>query len=105
MTYLPATGLVADNDYGDINVTSSGMAWEIKDAAVQLDDIENINTSRILGRTDASAGAPQQIILGTNLAMSGTTLNATGGGGGFTIDGGDASSTYTSDPEIDGGGA
>jgi hypothetical protein len=36
--------------------------------------------SKLLGRTDASAGIPQEITLGTNLAMSGTTLNATGGG-------------------------
>jgi hypothetical protein len=37
--------------------------------------------SKIIGRTDASAGDWQEITLGTNLAMSGTTLNATGGGG------------------------
>jgi hypothetical protein len=35
--------------------------------------------SKLLGRTDASAGIPQEITLGTNLAISGTTLNATGG--------------------------
>lgn len=46
--------------------------------------------SKIIGRTDASAGDWQEITLGTNLSMSGTTLNATGGGGAstFTADSG-----------------
>jgi hypothetical protein len=37
--------------------------------------------SRLLGRGDSGAGDWQPITLGTNLAMSGSTLNATGGGG------------------------
>src|SRR5262249_1275396 len=37
--------------------------------------------SKLIGRGSAAgAGDPQEITLGTNLSMSGTTLNATGGG-------------------------
>jgi len=41
-----------------------------------------LNPSKLAGRGSASGvGVPQEITLGTNLTMSGTTLNATGGGG------------------------
>lgn len=36
--------------------------------------------SKLVGRGDSGAGDFQEITLGTNLSMSGTTLNATGGG-------------------------
>lgn len=38
------------------------------------------STNKLLGRGTAATGAIEEITLGTNLSLSGTTLNATGGG-------------------------
>jgi hypothetical protein len=47
-------------------------------------DTPNISTSmatnKLIGRGSAGTGVMQEITLGTNLSLSGTTLNATGGG-------------------------
>lgn len=81
---------------GDVT-TSGGVATtiaanavttaKILDANVTLAKIVNVSAaSKLLGRGSAAgAGVPQEITLGTNLSMSGQTLNATGGGSGPTI--------------------
>ena len=53
----------------------------ITDANVTKAKIENIAASMLLGRTSGGAGAPQEITVGTNLTMTGTTLSASGGTG------------------------
>ena len=56
--------------------------WTIDNDAVTYAKMQNISAgSLLLGRGDSGAGDPQEIVLGTNLSMSGTTLNASGGGG------------------------
>lgn len=60
------------------------------------DQFTNETASTIIGRGSASgAGAAQEITLGTNLAMSGTTLNATAAGGTVTTTGSPASGNLT----------
>jgi hypothetical protein len=47
----------------------------------QNDRVRHISAaSKLLGRGDSGAGDPQEITLGTNLSITGTTLNASGGG-------------------------
>lgn len=41
----------------------------------------SMNTNKLIGRGGAGAGAMQEITLGANLSLSGTTLNAAGGSG------------------------
>lgn len=40
-------------------------------------DLANVTAARLLGRTSASTGTPQEITAGTGLAISGTALNCT----------------------------
>src|SRR3990170_7263650 len=73
------------------------VAGDLTAAAVVTDQISNDSVtyakmqdvsaaSRLLGRGSAAgAGDPEEITLGTNLSMAGTTINATGGSGGHTI--------------------
>jgi hypothetical protein len=54
----------------------------IANDAVSYAKMQNISgASLLLGRGDSGSGDPQEITLGTNLSITGTTLNAAGGGG------------------------
>lgn len=100
---------LTDGDKGDIDVTSTGTVWALDTNSVMTIDIlndnvtyakiQNVAANSFLANTTASSGDVQEltasasqlagrgstgniamITLGTNLTMSGTTLNATGGG-------------------------
>jgi len=59
---------------------------QIDNDAVTYAKIQNVSAaSKLLGRgSSGGSGDAEEITLGTNLSMSGTTLNATGGGGGLS---------------------
>jgi hypothetical protein len=48
---------------------------------------DSMSTNKLLGRGTALTGAIEEITLGTNLSLTGTTLNATGGSGGGDVTG------------------
>lgn len=75
-------GLGPDGDKGDVTVGGTGTTLTIDNDAVSYAKMQNVSAaSKLLGRGDSGAGDPQEITLGTNLSMSGTTLNAAGGAG------------------------
>lgn len=55
---------------------------DINNDQVTFAKVQNIETNKLLGRGTASSGDIEEITLGTNLSLSGTTLNAASGGGG-----------------------
>ena len=83
---------LTDGDKGDIVVSSTGTVLTVDTDAITttkiLDDnvtfakTQNIATDKLLGRGTAGTGSIEEITLGTNLSLTGTTLNAAGGGGG-----------------------
>lgn len=64
---------LADGDRGDYTV-SSGTAT-IDSGAVSYSKIQSVTASRLLGRGDSGAGAPQELTAGAGLAISGTTVS------------------------------
>jgi len=65
---------------GDVTNDNAGVTV-IGNDKVTYAKIQNVSTNnRLLGRATAGAGDVEEITLGTNLSISGTTLNASGGG-------------------------
>lgn len=101
---------LTDGNYGDVTVASGGTAITINNGAVTNADLANAAANTYKGNGTALAAAPTDIAvaanqlvgrgasgnlgvitLGTNLSMSGTTLNAASGGSAIvtsTVNGG-----------------
>ena len=58
-------------DVADLGISTAKLA----DDAATFAKIQNINTQRLLGRATALSGDIEELSLGSNLALSGTTLN------------------------------
>lgn len=61
-----------------ITITHDGIVDGITLSAIALADLPSQAVSTLLGHGDSGAGTPQVITLGAGLAMTGTTLSATG---------------------------
>jgi hypothetical protein len=99
-TLVPGPGLPSGGATGEIlikqSATNYDTAWEplsgdatlgadgtltIPNDTVTYAKMQNVSAaSKLLGRGDSGSGDPQEITLGTGLAMSGTTLNASAAG-------------------------
>lgn len=65
---------------GDVTGSGTGsFAATIANDAVTFAKMQNMSTNKLLGRGTASTGDVEEITLGTNLSLSGTTINAAGG--------------------------
>jgi len=60
-------------------IDASGLKADINTASVVYSKIQNVTANRLLGRNPAGAGPIEEITLGTNLSLTGTTLNAATG--------------------------
>lgn len=74
---LGALATQGDGDKGDIVVSGSGATWTIDTDAVTFSKLQNITTSRLLGRTTAGSGDIEELTTGDRLSLSAGVLNAT----------------------------
>jgi hypothetical protein len=72
---------------GDVTGSGTGsFAVTIADEAVSYAKMQLISQdAKLLGRGDSGFGPPEEISIGSGLVMTGTTLSATGGGGGGSL--------------------
>jgi hypothetical protein len=70
---------------GTVAIAAGGVGTtQLAASAVQYANIQNVSASKLLGNPTGSGASPSEITIGTGLSFSGSTLNATSGGGTVT---------------------
>lgn len=72
---------VLDTDLSSVSASDDTIpSAKATKTALDAKKTDSMSTNKLLGRGTAGTGVIEEITLGTNLSLSGTTLNATGGG-------------------------
>src|SRR5687767_8165764 len=61
---------LSDGDKGSITVSGGGTVWTIDAGAVTLAMLQDISTSRIIGRYSAGSGSPEELSIGADLEIT-----------------------------------
>jgi hypothetical protein len=69
---------ISNGDKGDVTVSGSGSTWLIDNGVISFAKMQNISSSRLLGRVTGGAGAVEEITIATGWsAFFGVALDAT----------------------------
>jgi hypothetical protein len=72
-SWSTATASIADADYGDITVSSSGTVWTIDNDVVTYAKMQNVSaTDRLLGRDSSGAGDVEELTVGGGIEFTTT---------------------------------
>lgn len=72
-SWSTATASIADADYGDITVSSSGTVWTIDNGVVTYAKMQDVSaTDRLLGRDTAGAGDVEELTVGGGIEFTGS---------------------------------
>ena len=96
---------ITDDGLGNVTIDAAGGGGTITDVTATAPltssggttpDISTLMTSgKLIGRHSSGSGVFEEITLGTNLSLSGDTLNAAGGGGGIEYGVASGTNTYS----------
>lgn len=75
VTIAASGSALADADYGDITVSSTGTVWTIDNDVVTFAKMQNVATGVLLGRTTASTGDIETITVGSPITLSAGVLD------------------------------
>lgn len=67
-----STSSLADGNYGDVSVAGGGTSITLNPGVVDLTDLSDMNTDRLIGRDTAAVGPPEELAVSGGLEFTGT---------------------------------